>query len=241
MTDNEIGEGMTIEERPILFSAPMVRAILEGSKTQTRQLATMRVCGGKTIEVPADDDAQWVQRVADNRYGKPGDRLWVRETWQVVEGHEESESWEMPHIRWFEITGWPEKIPKCLPAEHHFRYAADEWVQDERAEMEEPYPWRPSTHMPRWASRILLEITSVRVERLQSITEEDARSEGIADGGCLNCGNPEPCGCVDPQPDARDAFAWLWQSLHGSESWHSNPWVWVVEFHRVEAQPESNE
>lgn len=94
--------------------------------------------------------------------------------------------------------------------------------------------WRPSIHMPRWASRILLEVTGVSVERLQDISEEDAAAEGISDGGCLNCGEPEPCGCADPKPDARDAFARLWHSINGEESWHANPWVWVVEFKRVE-------
>lgn len=72
------------------------------------------------------------------------------------------------------------------------------------------------------------------IERLQDISEEDAAAEGISDGGCLNCGEPEPCGCADPKPDARDAFARLWHSINGEESWHANPWVWVVEFKRVE-------
>ncbi|MGU7800820.1 hypothetical protein ACV2ZF_26720, partial [Escherichia coli] len=93
--------------------------------------------------------------------------------------------------------------------------------------------WTPSIHMPRWASRILLEITSVRVERLNAISEEDARAEGIIDGGCLNCGEPEPCGCANPVPDATDAFAYLWQSIYGQENWNANPWVWVIEFKRV--------
>ncbi len=83
--------------------------------------------------------------------------------------------------------------------------------------------WKPSIHMPRAASRILLEITDVRVERLNAISEEDARAEGIIDGGCLNCGEPEPCGCANPEPDATDAFAYLWQSIYGQESWNANP------------------
>ncbi|HBY0000972.1 TPA: hypothetical protein MIM87_28360, partial [Klebsiella variicola] len=98
----------------------------------------------------------------------------------------------------------------------------------------EALKWRPSIHMPRWASRILLEITDVRVERLNAISEEDARAEGIIEGGCLNCGEPEPCGCGNPEPDATDAFAYLWQSIYGQESWNANPWVWVIEFERVE-------
>lgn len=94
--------------------------------------------------------------------------------------------------------------------------------------------WVPSIHMPRAASRILLEITDVRVERLNAISEEDARAEGIIDGGCLNCGEPEPCGCANPEPDATDAFAYLWQSIYGQENWNANPWVWVIEFKRIE-------
>lgn len=97
-----------------------------------------------------------------------------------------------------------------------------------------PEKWTPSLHMPRWASRILLEITDVRVERLNAISEEDARAEGIIDGGCLNCGEPEPCGCANPEPDATDAFAYLWQSIYGQDNWNANPWVWVIEFKRVE-------
>jgi hypothetical protein len=83
--------------------------------------------------------------------------------------------------------------------------------------------------MPRGASRIWLENESVRVERLQEITEEDATAEGITDGGCLNCGMPEPCGCKNPRPDRRDEIAQLWGDL-----WHENPWVWVIEFRVVE-------
>ncbi len=93
---------------------------------------------------------------------------------------------------------------------------------------------RPSIHMPRWASRLILEVVNVRVERLQEITEEDARAEGIIDGGCLNCGESEPCGCDNPNPDARDTFIYLWNSINGKKHpWTSNPWVWVIQFKRV--------
>lgn len=101
----------------------------------------------------------------------------------------------------------------------------------------EPHCWRPSIFMPRWASRITLEVTGVRAERLQNITEGDARAEGITDGGCLNCGNHEPCGCGNPIPDARDAFIWLWDSINGKRpgcAWADNPFVWVIAFRRVE-------
>ena len=100
-----------------------------------------------------------------------------------------------------------------------------------RADGEIPFPWRPSIHMPRWASRITLEIVRVRVERVQDITEEDATAEGVLDGGCLTCGIPEPCVCKDPKPNRRDSFVGIWQSIHGT--WEANPWVWVVEFRKV--------
>ena len=179
------------KERPILLTAAMVRAILDGQKTQTRRIAK-EFCGLQGMDKLL---AQFPNQEGC-RYGKPGDRLWVRETWG-------------------------------LTVEDTVCYRADEPSSIVTR-------WRPSIFMPRWGSRILLEITAVRVERLQSISEADARAEGIADGGCLNCGESEPCGCGDPQPDARDAFAWLWQSIHGSESWHVNPPVWVVEFRRVQ-------
>ena len=88
--------------------------------------------------------------------------------------------------------------------------------------------------MPRWASRILLEIIDIRVERLQDISEADARAEGITDGGCLSCGEHEPCGCTNPTPDARDSYIRLWESINGADSWAANPWVWVVEFRRID-------
>ena len=99
----------------------------------------------------------------------------------------------------------------------------------------DPLKYKPSIHMPRWASRITLEVTDVRVERLQDICEEDARAEGITDGGCLVCGEHEPCGCTNPTPDARDSFINLWDSINAQRgySWSSDPWVWVVAFKKI--------
>ena len=97
--------------------------------------------------------------------------------------------------------------------------------------------WRPSIHMPRDVSRLTLEITDTSLERLQDISESDARAEGITDGGCLNCGEPGPCGCEAPLPDARDGFIRLWRSIYGDESWANNPWVWVVSFALLTIKP----
>lgn len=147
-----------------------------------------------------------------------GMNLWVRETWQAHDVIYDD------YCGGYE-AGYPLKqIPNKKPSNVSVSYAEDG----------EDGPWRPSIHMPRWASRITLEITDARVERLHEITEEDARAEGIIDGGCLNCGKSEPCGCPNPQPDARDTFVYLWDSIYGKKyPWKSNPWVWVIEFRRV--------
>ena len=90
--------------------------------------------------------------------------------------------------------------------------------------------------MPRWALRLTLEVTDIRAQRVQEISEEDARAEGISDGGCLSCGKSEPCGCSNPRPDARDAFCWLWDSINAKRGYgfSVNPWVWAVTFRVAE-------
>lgn len=220
-----------MKERPILFSAPMVRAILSGQKTQTRRV--VKPIGNDEGFVILDyGNGGWPYRSDDGDstthtvkrggklyldetphvcpYGQTGDRLWVRETWADVGTCDPG------------LIVYRADYPLCVPRHYENVPPASE------------IRWRPSIHQRREHSRILLEITGVSVERLQDISEEDAAAEGISDGGCLNCGEPEPCGCADPKPDARDAFARLWHSINGEESWHANPWVWVVEFKRVE-------
>ncbi len=192
-----------MKERPILFSAPMVRAILAGTKTQTR-----RVVGGLHpdchsvrpfgIDFKFYDPFGRLTQATRCPYGQPGDRLWVREAWAV------------PHR--YDHLG-PSNIPVLGVRTH---YAATE----ERGGLR----WRPSIHMCRWASRITLEVTGVRVERLQDISEADAAAEGI------------PHSEVSPPDMDTFAFRHLWESINGPGSWDANPWVWVVEFKR--AQPE---
>ena len=224
----------TAKERPILFKGEMIRAILNGSKTQTRRIVKLPSLqpwqsgskGWEFIECnhSLEDCNNFIAGFSDGLgtiinvkclygtpadpiFGRPSDRLWVREAWAVQHEYDAA-------------------APSEIGVSARWHYAATEDLGGLRK--------RPSIFLPRRGSRILLEITAVRVERLNAISEADARAEGIADGGCLNCGESEPCGCADPQPDARGGFAWLWQSINGSGSWHANPWVWVVEFRKVQ-------
>ncbi|WP_115658128.1 hypothetical protein [Klebsiella pneumoniae] len=202
-----------MKERGMIFNEEMVRALLDGRKTQTRRPVKFPVhdknlgCELAGNELAGELSAG---NYLNSAFGKPGDRIWVRETWADAGA-------SAPDLKLYRAN-YPEHVPSIY----------------ENVPPAEEIRWTPSIHMPRWASRILLEITGVRVERLNAISEEDARAEGIIDGGCLNCGEPELCGCANPEPDATDAFAYLWQSIYGQENWNANPWVWVIEFKRVE-------
>lgn len=235
-----------MKERPILFNAEMVKAILSGRKTQTRRVVKPQFISDKQLIKQCDDgEFRWWIDGAEKPHGAPiyskqgkvGDRLWVRETWGVV-SHAFDDDGVM--IDW--VPDRPATAIHELPFGNgyysgHAIYAADgsfTWGDDDGYE-DGRSCWKPSIHMPRPASRIDLLITGVRVERLNDISEKDARAEGITDGGCLNCGESEPCGCDHPKPDATDAFAYLWQSIYGVENWFSNPWVWVIEFEHLRA------
>ncbi|HCT3488598.1 TPA: hypothetical protein OTT77_001876 [Klebsiella variicola] len=224
-------------ERGMIFNAEMVRAILAGRKTQTRRIMKVQPESNQLGLLLITDSTKhsdigkyhWAESNATGNhvrsklflcpFGAVGDRIWVREGFfpAPLEMQSEPPRKTMWNIAYRDGM----QMEKLAPAEYNptiYNY--------ER--------WTPSIHMPRWASRILLEITDVRVERLNAISEEDARAEGIIDGGCLNCGEPEPYGCANPEPDATDAFAYLWQSIYGQENWNANPWVWVISFKRVE-------
>lgn len=226
-----------MKERPILFSGAMVRAILEGHKTQTRRVTGLRM----GLEAVDRDPSAWhvtghgvalgrysvtfehniigrARRTLFCPYGAPGDRLWVRETWAVR---------RLQAGLWveYQADGRNARLPQ--PHEHDIRdeggkvdlgrYVADRW--------------RPSTHMPRWASRITLEVTGVRAERVQDISEADAQREG--------CGRPDWPRYYNGETvfNAREAYEHLWNEINASRGygWNANPWVWVVEFRR--AQP----
>jgi hypothetical protein len=229
-------------DRPILFSAEMVRAILDGRKTQTRRIIKPQppaeaesVCRQLYSQEAPEFDGAWTWWAGKPQkpitkplfcpYGKPGDLLWVRETW----------------------------------ARHAsgVDYAAD-FAAISRPEAG---PWRPSIHMPRWASRITLRITDIRVERLQDISEDDALAEGcearpfpgpwwqgyrdLGDGQLFHqqaIGETAPDWMIGPKQmpptpwldqSARDGFRSIWMGLHGPGAWDDNPWVWVISFQRV--------
>lgn len=228
-------------ERGILFSAPMVRSILAGQKTVTRRIIKPQpvepaarplrhaakhpgpyfdsYCSEKkTPENPRGMSNEWCWWTADDRpdplstircpYGAPGHALWVRETWRYVGGRE-------------------------------YEYQRDRDAVIYRADPPAPEgTWRPAIFMPRWASRITLEIVSVRVERLHKITEEDARAEGIdtLDGELDDsaiCRAAKVLGCCIE--DRRASYGALWAEINGEASLIANPMCWAISFKRIEA------
>lgn len=198
-----------MKERPILFSGEMVRAILDGRKTQTRRIVKDSETDSRIYWNPivVNEYGGWVNEHGSPRpcrYGQPGDRLWVRETWsQDGRGGTDAEGRDAVYYR----ADFPHP---------------DVW---------EGF-WKPSIHMPRWASRITLEVTSVRVTRLQEISDKDARAEGCP--GWYHESYPD-----QGEPDAKrptEEFAELWESINGAGSWDLNPWVWVIEFKRIDVR-----
>lgn len=206
-------------DRPILFSGPMVRAILDGSKTQTRRvvkwrelnaglnlgfsgLRAERTALGWVLESDTRDSREWRCKPTPSPYGQPCDRLWVREAWRVIDVADCF-------------------APRQITAAHRIWFEAD-------APHDGPVGrYRPGMFMPRWASRITLEVTEVRVERLQDISEADAMAEGSF-GWAGEQDTP-----ARDLPEARLVYRQLWESINGPGSWDANPWVWVVEFRRL--------
>jgi len=229
-----------VMERPILMSGPMVRAILDGRKLQTRRELKAPIdelFGNPVIQFSdvGHSGAGWYAGESDYLgegsaflrcpYGKPGDRLWVRETWC---GHwgDAGESGAVKFSNGESVKQHDGSLgiaTEANPLWIYYRSTFGDAVPLDHLK------WHPSIHMPRWASRILLEVTSVRVERLQDITEEDAIAEGCPHGGRsdLNSAGEEIL------ESTVDWFRRLWGSINGDDSWNSNPWVWVVEFSRV--------
>lgn len=183
-------EGDPVKERGMIFNGEMVRAILDGGKTQTRRpVKVPHIDRDAMCELSGNELAGELSagNYRNSPHGKPGDRIWVRETWARYNIDQDS---------------------------HDMAYRATppaDWPEEGR--------WRPSIHMPRWASRLILEIIGVRVERLQAITLGDI---------CKEIG----CSLYDFRPATYGFQVWeeLWKSIYGEENWQANPWVWVIEF-----------
>ena len=223
-----------MKERPILFSSEMVRALLSGRKTQTRRVvkwaneehSLVRLKDRYAAPVRDGVGLTWIpyggspevpmppEKISElSPYGAIGDRLWVRETWDV--GFTSDEQW----VR-FRVDD------TCSPVEYEHRNSLiDNWDNYHTP------GWRPSIHMPRWASRLTLELTDVRVERVQAITNSDAIAEGCVGGATVE-GYSE-----DNPADPYEEYAILWDALNAKRgySWDSNPWVWVLSFRRLDA------
>lgn len=193
-----------MKERPVIFNSEMVRAILDGRKTQTRRIAK------------ADNS----NHLLGCPFGQVGDRLWVRETFAAFDA-----DWKHPGKPHDLRAGpWPNVVYPASVAK----------IPDGTC--------RPSIHMPRWASRITLEITAVRVERLNDISEEDAEAEGIDMEALYDSQDCYDCIAdhnMTGRPTVTGAFKYLWESIYGVDSWSVNPWVWVIEFRRVEVRDAS--
>ncbi|WP_204363797.1 hypothetical protein [Klebsiella pneumoniae] len=232
-------------ERGMIFNGEMVRALLDGRKTQTRRPIKWKQTRFTEIG-EREDGSKWpwsedAEHACDFwhpcPFGAVGDRIWVRETWGVV-SHAFSDDGLM--IDW--VPDRPATAIHEMPFGYGYYsgyaiYAADgdfTWGDDDGYE-DGRSCWKPSIHMPRAASRILLEITDVRVERLNAISEEDATAEGVPPAGSLLPDYPGTF--LTPKGDfatAKVAFQRLWESIYGEESWNANPWVWVISFERIE-------
>lgn len=239
----EAAEMQTMRELPLLMNGAMVRAVLEGRKTVTRRVVKPQPRAGTTHYAPnwrknfidghfmpmagayvngGGSGEAWSDAAIRCPYGEVGDRLWVKEAWRVPAS--------------LDVFSGSDIAEKCMAAGYRspwapIRFEADgalnsakDWREFGSTPGEAtPGRYRNARFMPRWASRITLEVAAVRVERLQNVDQQQAMAEGI-DGEAL----------FRAQGYAPLAFERLWESINGAGSWATNPWVWVVEFRRVE-------
>lgn len=211
-----------MKERPIIFTAESVRAILGDRKTMTRRLMKPQPDDDARLVMGEIGTSKGVAYIGNERsggivtrvpcpYGVPGDRLWVRETWMECG-----------------LTRLGIRVNDGTNGKRAF-YAADGHVYVDPS-TRETRKWRSPIFMPRWASRITLEVTGVRVERLQQISEEDARAEGCATGS--NCEVPGHGKAY--AENSMEHFRYVWGSINAQRApWASNQWVWVISFRRV--------
>ena len=208
-----------MKERGMLMNSAMVNAILEGSKTQTRRVIKHKsipdikqvgTCyGSKEFDwtvygARAIQDFSWV----DCPYGKVGDQLWVRETFGVFDKDHQIDS------------------------KYYYKADTPEGSDSDEIRINYGYKYKPSIHMPRAASRIQLEITDIRVERLNDISEDDCDAECFG-GDFPKKVLPSLAHLFDSSMSIKQCFAALWESINGKGSWNQNPWVWVIEFKRI--------
>ena len=235
-----------MKEHGMIFNGEMVRALLDGRKTQTRRPIKWKQTRFTEIG-EREDGSKWpwsedAEHACDFwhpcPFGAVGDRIWVRETFQgplfyydLMDSYcKDPTPFEKPEFCVYKADGVP--APEFYDADDELHCS-----------------WRPSIHMPRWACRILLEITDVRVERLNAISEEDAQSEGVhtevwdqtvvarnyaAIDGFFQFWTEDMPHYVEMNQLYRSSFRSLWESIYGAENWQANPWVWVIEFKRVQ-------
>lgn len=227
---------------PILMNAAMVLAVLEGRKTQTRRIMNpqphpdflKRGVVSVTPQWPHQNGVRWFMadgcsQLVKCPYGQPGSRLWVRETWCGKYDDNEQQVYNKDgnldsSCCWYRADGV------------EVRASDGDGFARLRKDGSEASPWIPSIHMPRWASRLTLEVVAVRVERLKAITREDAKAEGITE----HLSEFAPGVYTEEAKDlwrnrtSVENFSYLWESINGPGSWDADPWVWVVEFKRVE-------
>jgi hypothetical protein len=221
----------------MIFNGEMVRAILDGRKTQTRRIIKPQPVmyePGQSIHV-----SDMINDALRCPFGAVGDRIWVRETWAQL-GNEDGcpIDWNDNLVK----GGGPEAAriyrASCEQKEGNYGLWSipdDAYWKPHTDDLQYDGAWCPSIHMPRWASRITLEITGVRVERLNSISQEDAQAEGMELTGWRPTYSDPDSGGELWTP--YDNFAQLWESIYGEESWKANPWVWVIEFKVVPNVP----
>ena len=228
-----------VKEHQLLMKGPLVRATLAGLKTQTRRPikpqpdddivdvkydAIADLWLGNTQE---DNDlgytSSWAMRCP---LGQAGDRLWVRETFAIVHPCRDCEAGYVDDIK------QPSVIPKDNAGGYWVPWYRSDWKGDD--DTERGFQWTPSIHMPRWASRIVLPLMSIRVERVQDITEEDAKAEGVEPVLMRGIGSYPEWMRPTMRGGHQKAFELLWKQIYGDALWDANPWVWVAEWKEIE-------
>ncbi|HEY4696463.1 MAG TPA: hypothetical protein VIH29_00445 [Gallionella sp.] len=240
------------KERPILFSAPMVRALLDGGKTQTRRTVKPQPSSKLCKECNPTTKSVYAALFDGKRipcpYGQPGDRLWVRETWRIGAWNEDGGEIAVDYLADNHSRREWLQVPEADDFEKYWLQCCDDCDKaGEKTDEEGKYHWQPSQSpcrihpsifMPRWASRITLEILSMRVERVQDINYKDALAEGVSDMYALLHKDWKPLDGESGNDTGRRLkwpqrlYQQLWKSINGPGSWDVNPWVWAIEFKR---------